>query len=159
MLEERMKEPPDLVIARGKADLEAKTEIAVGLFGIGDADTRWSVDLDAGTITFSNPRKVAIAPVQVIGTYNTVDGTWLWGWDHPSVSKVRGEAAAQVRAYGLKHDISDFTTRKIACSEEDAWRFTGVASYLTGATGAYRGPSGTTLVFMTFGEVTLSAPQ
>lgn len=159
MLEERMKEPLDLVVARGKADLEAKTEIAVRLFGIGDPNSRWNVDLDAGTITFTSATKVASAPVQVVGTYNTLDGTWLWGWDHPSVPKACAEAAARVHAYGVKHKVGDFTTRKLTCSEEDAWRFTGVASYLTGATGAYRGPSGTTLVFMTFGEVTLSAPK
>jgi hypothetical protein len=37
-----------------------------------------------------------------------------------------------------------------------AWQFTAVALYLSGAQGAYRGPAGTTMVFMTFGTMTIS---
>lgn len=40
-------------------------------------------------------------------------------------------------------------------SEEEAWRFTAVALHLSGAAGAYRGPAGSTYVFMTFGDVTV----
>jgi hypothetical protein len=46
----------------------------------------WSVDQDAGIIVFTTPVMRAEAPVQIIGAYNTEDGSWLWGWDHPSLS-------------------------------------------------------------------------
>jgi hypothetical protein len=151
----RMAEPPALVLARSKVDLAAKTQIAQQLYYIGDARGRWDVDLDIGTIEFSGPTMTTTAPVQVIGTYNTNDGTWLWGWDHPSVPPEVAVAAKAMKAYGERHGIEAYTTRKIACSEEEAWQFAAVASYLTGAQGAYRGPSGPTLVFMTYGTVTL----
>ena len=64
--------------------------------------------------------------------------------------------ARSCRAFGEGHALAEFTTRKIACSEEEAWRFTAVALHLSEGVGAYRGPAGTTLVFMTFGTVTLS---
>nr|WP_157084828.1 DUF6882 domain-containing protein [Sphingomonas pituitosa] len=49
-----------------------------------------------------------------------------------------------------------YTTRKVQCTEQQAWQFTAVALYLSGAQGAYRGRSGTTLVYMTFGTVTVA---
>jgi hypothetical protein len=46
----------------------------------------WAADLDAGTIVFSFTDGTTVsAEIQVVGTYNTVDGTFLWGWDHPSI--------------------------------------------------------------------------
>jgi hypothetical protein len=151
----RMAETPSLVFARGKSELEVKTEIAKRLYGLGDGD--WSVDLNAGTITFTNTKTIATAPVQVIGTYFTGDGTWLWGWDHPSVPDQSAVAAKAMLAYGKRHGIANITTRKVAISEDDAWAMTGAATYLTGAQGGYRGVSGPTLVFMTFGTVTVKA--
>lgn len=155
----RLAEPPALVMARSEADLAIKTRFAQDVWRIGDPQGQWAVDLKAGTIRFSNPKLTATAPVQVIGTYNTKDGTWLWGWDHPSVPAPVAEAAKAMQAYGERHGLAVYTTRKIACSEADAWKLAAVASYLTGAQGAYRGPSGTTLVFMTFGTVTLGKPD
>ncbi len=46
--------------------------------------------------------------------------------------------------------------RKVECAESDCWEFTALACKLCDAKGAYRGPSDTARVFMTFGEVTLS---
>jgi hypothetical protein len=43
----------------------------------------------------------------------------------------------------------------VRCPEDKAWEFTAVAVRLGSANGAYRGPSGATYVFMTFGEITL----
>jgi hypothetical protein len=153
----RMAEVPALVFARSKEDLAIKTGIAQRLYNIGKAKGRWDVDLDAGWIQFADAKTTATAPVRVIGTYNTKDGTWLWGWDHPSVPTPVATTAKIMKAYGERHGLKTYTTRKITCSEADAWQFAAVASYLTSAQGAYRGPSGTTLVFMTYGSVKLGS--
>lgn len=152
---EQLPPEPELTFERSMTELHMKQQACAELFGIGKAD-RWDADLDAGTITFTTAERVASAPVQVIGTLNTLDGTWLWGWDHPSVTGAIGDAARSCRAFGERHALAEFTTRKIDCSEEEAWRFTAVALHLSEGVGAYRGPAGTTLVFMTFGTVTLS---
>lgn len=117
----------------------------------------WAVDLDAGTITFTNELGWHVtAPVQVVGTLNTADGTWLWGWDHPSIPVALRRHAELVRAFGAEHGLEAFTTRHIEASEEDAWQFTALASYLARSQGVYRGPaSDTTFVFMSFGELTI----
>lgn len=69
----------DLTIARANNELQMRTQAAVDMWGLDNAS--WAVDLDIGTITFTNEEKglIVTAPVQVVGTYNTEDGTWLWG--------------------------------------------------------------------------------
>src|SRR5262249_6441518 len=121
---------------------------------LGAAD--WGVDQNTGMITFTGKKVTATAPAQIIGTYDTQDGTWLWGWDHPSVADPMAEHARRVHEYGEEHRILDLITRKLAGDELQAWEFAALACYLCGAQGTFRGPAGTALVYMTFGEVTLS---
>jgi hypothetical protein len=145
---------PDLTLNRSIADIRAKTEAHVGLWGLDEAS--WAADLETGIITFTNKRGWTItAPVQVIGTFNTKDSTWLWGWDHPSVSEPLAAHARLARDFGEKYALERYATRKIVATETEVWHFTALACYLAGAQGGYRGPAGTTLVLMTFGEVAI----
>ncbi len=150
--DDEVMEDPELSFVRAMNSLKLQTEAHDALWGLGEA--AWSVDLETGFIEFTNDKGWTItAPVQVIGTYNTLDGTWLWGWDHPSVSEPVAQHAKLVNGFGKKHALEWLTTRKVEISEDQAWEFTALASYLAQAQGAYRGPIGTTLVYMTFGEL------
>lgn len=151
--QERVHQSSELVFARAKADIALKTDIFQHTVGQEAFD--WSVDLDKGAIEFAAASYIASAPVQVIGTYNSRDGTFLWGWDHPSIPESRRNDAKLARQFGELHGLSQYTTRKVTCTEAEAWQFAAVASYLSGATGTYRGKSGTTLIYMTFGPVTV----
>ena len=146
---------PDLTIRRANNEMQLRTQTAIEMWGLDTA--AWNADLDAGTITFTNAEKglVVTAPVQVVGTYNTEDGTWLWGWDHPSVPASLGEHARRVRDFGERYGLEALTTRKITASMEDAWGFTALACHLGGGQGGYGGPSGPARVFMTYGTVTI----
>lgn len=131
--------------------LEAQTAQQSADWGLG-TETQWNLDMDSGQLRFSfADGQVLVAPVQVAGTYNTQDGTFLWGWDHPSVPEPLRRAAKRVHKYGVEHDIERFTTRTVACTEDAAWDLTAAAAMLDGAAGAYRGDANGTLVFMTFG--------
>jgi hypothetical protein len=146
------------LIEKAMAHLQTLTAAHDGLWHIGQAS--WSADLDSGIITFDSPNGMHVeAPVQIVGTYNTEDGTWLWGWDHPSVAPPLDQHAQQMLEYGQKHGIAELTTRKLQCTAERCWEFTAVACLLSNAQGAYRGPAGPTLVFMTFGDVKLSKAE
>jgi hypothetical protein len=136
-------------------ELRLKTAAHDATWHLGQAD--WAVDQDTGVITFVGDEITATAPVQIIGTYNTIDGTWLWGWDHPSVQEPLAEHARRLHEYGQKHGLDSLTTRTFECEEMDAWEFTALACHLCRAQGGYRGPAGPALVFMTFGEVKLEA--
>lgn len=116
----------------------------------------WNVDQDAGIIVFTTPNMRAEAPVQIIGTYNTKDGTWLWGWDHPSVVPALAEHARQMLQYGQEHGFARLTTLTFACTEQSCWELTALAFLLCRANGAFSGAAGTARVFMTFGQITLT---
>jgi len=150
-------EPPDypILLARSLEELRFKTQAQDQLWLLGQC--AWEVDQQQGTILFTNPRgQIITAPVQIIGTYNTLDGSWLWGWDHPSVVSALQKNAYALRDYGEAQGLVRLTTSKLHCSEQEAWEFTALACCLCHAEGAYRGPAGTTLVFMTFGKATIS---
>ncbi|WP_424950088.1 DUF6882 domain-containing protein [Deinococcus sp.] len=143
-------------VRQSVAGLQVLTRAHDSLFGLGSAS--WHADLQTGTLTFTNERYRAVCPVQVIGTYDTRDSSWLWGWDHPSVPEGLAEHAKLVRAFATRQGLSALLTPALHCSEEDIWAFAALAVRLAGAQGAYRGPAGTTLVMMTFGAVQLGTP-
>ena len=149
--------PADLrpQIEKAMHGLEALTAAHDGTWQIGQA--AWSVDQEGGTITFTTPKGMLVtAPVQVVGSYNTQDGTWLWAWDNPSLEGPLTEHARKVRAFGQQDGYEILTTPKLACPEEQCWELTALACMLAGAQGAFRGPAGAIRVFMTFGQVKLS---
>lgn len=137
--------------------LKIQTASHDATWGLGDAET-WSVNQDTGELTWIfGEGKVAVAPVQIIGTYNPDDGTFMWGWDHPSVDPALQESARLVKALGEEHSIPRFTQQKITISDEsEAWEFVAVANRLANSNGGYRGDSGGPLVFMTFGKLSVS---
>lgn len=151
-------DPPALrhEIEKAMNGLRAVTAVHDGMWHLGEAD--WSLDQDVGNLVFTTSKGVqAVAPAQIIATYNTEEGTWLWGWDHPSVLPALAKDAKKMLAYGQQHGYAKLTTRKIQITEDEAWELTALAFLVCGANGAYRGPAGTSLaVFMTFGEVQLS---
>jgi hypothetical protein len=66
------------LIARARRELELKTRNHLETWGLA-RDGTWFVDLDTGIITFTTGRGwIVTAPLQVIGTYDTLDGSWLW---------------------------------------------------------------------------------
>lgn len=143
------------LLGQSMEDLRIKTAAHDRLWHLADAKN-WSVDQDVGELVFVLPQSMtATCDVQIIGTYNTTDGTWLWGWDHPAVQKPLQDHAWLARRYGDDHAIPKLTTKKVACTEDEAWEFTALACKLAEAQGAYRGPSGPTLVYMTFGQPSL----
>lgn len=147
--------PYDVLTAQGMEGLRLQTAAHDAAWHLGEAS--WSVDQDTGKIVFVAPNGItATCPVQIIGTFNSLDNTFLWGWEHPSVVSPLQEHARKVREYGERHSIAELTTQKINCTEEKAWELTALACRLNEAQGAYRGPAGTTFVFMTFGLVTLT---
>ncbi len=150
--------PHSTMVARSMEELRIKTASFDRLFQIGEAD--WELDQDKGEIVFTSPQGlVATAPAQVAGTYNTDDSTWLWAWDNDSIAEQLTAHAKLVRQYGERRGIAELTTRKLNITEEKAWELAALTCKLGNDQGAYRGPAGPTMVFITFGEVTLEKQQ
>jgi hypothetical protein len=136
--------------------LQIQSDSHDATWGIREAET-WDVDQDAGTISWLfADGKVAVAPVQIIGTYNPNDRSFMWGWDHPSVVPELQESAKLVKEFGAKHEIPSFMQQKIVLqNESEAWKFVAVANRLAESNGGYRADTGGPIVFMTYGEITL----
>jgi hypothetical protein len=115
----------------------------------------WQVDQDLGLIRFtrSDGGLQAEAPVQIIGTYLTTDGAWLWSWGNPSIRPGMQLHAQRVFDYGKEFGIGDLITRNLQANEHQCWQWTALAFKLNGAQGAYRGTDGPALVYMTFGAL------
>ena len=139
-------------------ELQVKTE-AHKAWGLGTFD-RWDIDQEVGDLVFSNADGTkAVAPAQIIGSFSTNDNSWLWAWDNPSIVDGLKLHSRKLREYGEQHGIEKLTTRKWTGTEDDAWAMAALAVRLCEAQGAYRGPAGTSYVFMTFGEVKISKPE
>ena len=145
------------LFASSMEELTAKMEAHEKLFQIDKA--AWELDQDAGTITFTSPDgTVATAPAQVVGTYNTADKTWLWSWDNPSIDEKLTAHARLAKDFGGRHGPDELIRRKFETTEDWCWKYTAVTCKLGNHQGAYRGPSGNTLVFITFGDVAATKP-
>jgi hypothetical protein len=137
-------------------ELALKTQTHKEAWGLGKID-RWDLSQDTGELVFSLPDGMkTVCPAQIIGTYNSQDQTWLWAWANPSIDEKLRADALKVRKYGEEHHIDRLTKSKWKGTEDEAWSMAALAVKLCGEQGAYRGPAGTTYVFIAFGEVKLS---
>ncbi len=131
--------------------LQHQSEVLHQAWGFGP-EASWNLDMGAGTLSFDfADGRTVVCPVQIIGTFNTDDGTLLWGWDHPSVPDALRRAAKLLQQFGNEHGVEALSTRKVACSEADAWLYTAWAAQADGAVGAYRGKAGSAWIYMCFG--------
>jgi len=144
-------------IAGSVEGLKMTTDAHSGTWHLGEEKT-WDVDQDNGQIIFSfADGTVASSPVQIIGTFNAKDSTFMWGWDHPSVVPALQANALRVKKFGEEHNSKELTTQKVSCTEMRAWEYTALAMRLSEASGAYRAEAAPgTFVFMNFGEVHLA---
>ena len=143
----------DAYFEKANNHLAALTEGHRDVWNMGSAE-RWDADQETGIITWTFADGVTVqAPFQIVGTYNTKDGTLLWGWDHPSVVEALSKDATAVLEFAREHNIEFLQDRKVECSEDAAWELAAIATLVCDRQGAYRGPAGTAFVFMTFGEV------
>ncbi len=115
----------------------------------------WSIEQETCSITFTHPSgKQITGPVQVIGTFNATDNTWMWAWNNTSIMEQLRKHSDTTRNYGADKGIPDLTTPKISCNQDMAWELASVACSLNRANGAYRAPTGSTIAFVTFGDLT-----
>lgn len=143
----------DAYMEKANNHLKALMETHQGTWNIGTAD-RWDADQEKGIITWTFPDGVVVnAPFQIVGTYNSLNKTFLWGWDHPSVIEPLRKDAKAVLQFAKQHDIKFLQDRKVECDEDAAWDLAALATLVCDRQGVYRGPAGTTFVFMTFDQI------
>ena len=67
-----------------------------------------------------------------------------------------GDESEITREYGEKRGISELIERKMVTTESKCWEFAALTCKLCNDQGAYRGPAGATMLFITFGGVNVA---
>jgi len=143
----------DAIFASAEAEREAKADAALTQWGIGGGGS-WSADLARGLIRFETPHGRFVGDMQFIGSFNSADGSWIWGWDHPTpFPDTIAAHARSVREFGERNGLEALTQRRIQADEMDGWAFADLACHLADAQGVYRAPSGDVVTFLTFSNI------
>ena len=148
-------EAPDFesLLRSSMEELMAKTQAHQTSWAFG-SEEEWLLDQDQGQLTFKFPGRSTNAPIQIIGTYNTESGTWLWAWANPLIADhLKGDALA-LKEYGEQWSIPRLTSPEWPAQESDCWYMAALACQLFGRQGAYRGPAADSQTLIVFGEVT-----
>ncbi|MEO5960415.1 MAG: DUF6882 domain-containing protein [Opitutaceae bacterium] len=135
--------------------LRLQTEAHHGTWHFGEEE-RWDFSQDTGELIFTFPDMVVRAPAQIVGSFDSREGSWMWAWGNSSIADSLARGSVQVREYGEQHRIRRLTTPSCPAEEMDGWHMAALANRLCESNGVYRGPAGTTFVFFTFGEVQLT---
>jgi hypothetical protein len=125
-------------------------------WGLGSVRS-WDIDPRSGLLTWHLADRTAIAPVQVIGTYDPATSSWLWAWANNSIPPVMAQDSRVVHDWAEANGHTALTQPRIEADLEKATSMAALALRITDATGYFRGDGGESIPFLTFGAVTLTA--
>jgi hypothetical protein len=145
----------DRLIRQGAATRDETIARLIQEAGLGGPDDRWEVHLDDGWFAWTGSKGTMRSPIQVVGTRDTENDTWLWGWDHPSVKPELAQAADKMRQFGEERHSTTLTIRQGPCTDDQAWLFAHLAVGLGLGDYVYRATSGTTQVFLLLTDITV----
>jgi hypothetical protein len=95
----------------------------------------WNIDLTKGLVKFGEDLTF---PVQLLGTFSEISGTWLWSWQNPGAeswpSKIL-DGVQKLRELGDPFNVPEFPLERITGHE-----IAMVCSELLGGLPYYRGP-------------------
>jgi len=148
----------EALLAQSVEGLKFTTAAQQSMWRFGEEE-EWNLDQADGRLIFTfSDGTVVQAKAQIIGSLNTLDGTWLWAWANNTIVDSLKCDALKLHDYGVAHRIDRLTSSKWPATEDDGWNMAALACRLCERQGAYRGVAGDTLVFMTFGTVAISRP-
>jgi hypothetical protein len=147
------KEQATQILVQARTALEHQVAKQTGPWHLGETQT-WAADFLEGTLRFRAGEGLSgTAKIQIIGSYNKVDKTFTWGWDHPAATEPLRQHALLSRDWGRSAELPAFTNRKVPCSVEEAWSFAALTHHLAKTEGVFRGPSGVAWIFMTMTDI------
>ncbi len=107
-----------------------------------DKVTDFTLNLKKGRITFGfEDRPDVTADAQVAGTYSK-DGSYMWGWGHPSIPEDLQAAAWAVQQFGDRQEIEELLTRGGETDQQQLDEYMAIAAYISNADGVFMGSHG-----------------
>jgi hypothetical protein len=137
-------------------DLAAKTQ-GDSAWGM-DKIQHWDFSQDTGKLVFTLPDGMkATCAAQIVGTYDSGDGSWEWAWADSSISNNLTTDCLTVKNYGVTNGFKKLTEAEWQGTLTDAWDMAAITCKICGDQGVYAGPASDKLsVFFSFGPVRLS---
>jgi hypothetical protein len=119
-----------------------------------------TVDQRARRVEFAwSDGKKAKADAQIIGFLVQEEGSapgvslFRWAWDDPSFDKAITKHAQELKKFGEKRKIEEFSIPQMRVHSQRCWKFAALAAALNGATGAVGCTVEGKLVLLTIGAV------
>lgn len=104
--------------------------------------TGFDLDLETGDLELRLEEGAPLRLVaQVAGTYSD-EGSFMWGWGHPSVPQPMQQAAWAAQRYGDRQEITELLSRGGEATARQARDYTAIAAYLAHADGVFIGDHG-----------------
>lgn len=151
----------DMYIQQSVERLRAQTAEHVSGWHLGD-HIEWGPDLENNRVVFVFPdgSVAEAADAQIVGSYDPASKTFTWGWTHLTAGEEFTQPAHLAKQFGIKNKLQKYTESFVSCTEDDAREFLAVAARLAKTKGAYGGtePATGTILFVTFGDVTVRSP-
>jgi len=106
-----------------------------------EAVTGFALDLETGVLTLDMGRAEVRVEAQVVGTWSD-EGSFMWGWGHPSVPAPLQQAAWAAQRFGERQGIEELLTRGGDTREAQVAEFCAITAYLANADGVFIGDHG-----------------
>jgi hypothetical protein len=115
---------------------------------------RWQYELDAGALVFAQDgfAKV-IASIQVVGTTAKSSKDWLWAWANQSFDSSQTARLQEVRSWGEREGLRQFTEESWPDDEYLGWEMTAVTARILDAKGAYRCPDEKGVLYLVYTDI------
>ncbi|GAB3663405.1 hypothetical protein GCM10027596_26520 [Nocardioides korecus] len=142
------------LLMQGQDHIAESTRAHAERWGLGSAD-RWSLDQREGRVVWTFADRVVSAPAQILGSWSSKAGSFVWAWDNATILEEMSRTAERVRAFGTEHDVVALTTSPLEVGEEQVRDLVALAFAIGGCTGLYHPYDGRLATYVVFGEVTI----
>src|SRR5258705_3117113 len=86
------------LIEGGMEGLRLQTEAHQETWGFGKSE-RWDFSQETGELVFTFPNMIVRAPAQIIGSFDSQEGSWMWAWANSSIGASLARDSVRVREY------------------------------------------------------------
>jgi uncharacterized protein DUF6882 len=144
----------ETLLVQGRELIEQTSRAHSERWGLGAA-RQWVLDQNDGRITWSFEDHVASAPAQILGSWNSKVGSFVWSWDNETIKAPLCTTAEEVRAFGLENDVVALCSSPLRIDESQVRDLVALAFRLGGCTGLYHPFDGRLASYIAFGDVTI----
>jgi hypothetical protein len=119
---------------------EAQAKWKVGLGEHATVFMRWDLDVEAGTLTFSDDHTRIVANTRFVGSWSSKSDSFQWAWVTIGEASPLAIDSARLRAFGEIRGIDDLAHMSWRGKLDRGWEMAALAGYLLGCEAAYRFP-------------------